>query len=603
MTRASLVAALALGATACLSDTAPQDELPPMCEITADCDHAAGEVCDEGVCWGDPPEQVAFGAVLLPPEGRIDLVPTEIPSLSITRDGTIEDLAFADTVTLSGRVVLAVDRGSSVAAQIKVRRPSALPGGPDYTRSVLAAESANTGELGFSVALPRLQPGDAPYEITVVPDDGTLAEAYPNGIPADVAPPARLLFAGTEDEREVEWVLGDESQLKLVTGRVVNATGIEGEPDLRVVALGRWSENGPLERASSIATTDEEGFFSIWIPLGMGETYDIWARPAVNAKAPSLRLRNVAIPDPTEDVPIVIDDLYMPAYPTTVPYVLPVKGPDSAGGNTGVAGAEVKVWTVLIGTPDGKPLDGLTAVYTTSGVTDPDGNVELQLIPGGPTERMYFATVAPLPDSPHAAVWAEPVAVGAPGAGSTGNVLVPLILDFRVALRGTVVSAAGDSVANATIATTAAPRFRRELDTELLAELDTYRFPTGATDEHGQFLLWLDPRMLGAEAVYDLDITPPMGSGAPRWSVVGVAVADHADAQAGELPTIELPAASYARGLVTGGGAAVAGAQLKVYEIAGTEPCEDGTCQVPARLRSVTASREDGEVIAVLPDP
>ena len=52
-----------------------------MCDVQSDCDFA--EVCDEGICWGNPPT-AQFAALLVPPadEGD-DLAVTEIPWLDI----------------------------------------------------------------------------------------------------------------------------------------------------------------------------------------------------------------------------------------------------------------------------------------------------------------------------------------------------------------------------------------------------------------------------------------------------------------------------------------------------------------------------------------
>src|SRR5699024_5276000 len=83
------------------------DGAPPMCRDSSDCDSAHGEVCDEGVCWGDPPDDITFAAVLVPPDDRTDLPVAVIPALSIAADGTIVGLVFPQAITVSGRVLLA----------------------------------------------------------------------------------------------------------------------------------------------------------------------------------------------------------------------------------------------------------------------------------------------------------------------------------------------------------------------------------------------------------------------------------------------------------------------------------------------------------------
>src|SRR4029079_4456297 len=73
---------------------------PKMCDDTSDCDAESGEVCDEGVCWGDPPDGVTFAPVLVRPDARADLRVAVIPALSIADDGTIVGLDFPAAVTV-----------------------------------------------------------------------------------------------------------------------------------------------------------------------------------------------------------------------------------------------------------------------------------------------------------------------------------------------------------------------------------------------------------------------------------------------------------------------------------------------------------------------
>ena len=47
------------------------------CSTTSDCDSASGEICDEGVCWGNPPQGM-YAVVISPPSSRKDLVPREL---------------------------------------------------------------------------------------------------------------------------------------------------------------------------------------------------------------------------------------------------------------------------------------------------------------------------------------------------------------------------------------------------------------------------------------------------------------------------------------------------------------------------------------------
>ncbi|MBV8763235.1 MAG: hypothetical protein JO257_38480, partial [Deltaproteobacteria bacterium] len=91
----ALVLVLAAG---CLS--IPSKERP-ACTMDSDC--ASGEVCGEGVCWGNPPMGM-FAAALVPPSDRDDVVQTQLGSLMIPQNGWLGDVALEAPVTFSGRV-------------------------------------------------------------------------------------------------------------------------------------------------------------------------------------------------------------------------------------------------------------------------------------------------------------------------------------------------------------------------------------------------------------------------------------------------------------------------------------------------------------------
>jgi hypothetical protein len=606
--------ALALvGAAGCLAVTGG-DEPVPMCQSSDDCDHAAGEVCDEGVCWGDPPADAVFSAVLVPPEGRDDLVATEVPELAITQTGEVDGLIFADSIEVWGRVVLATRIEESIAAHIQIRRPSRIPGGPAYARTVIAQSSNLPGEIAFWVRLPALAPDDEPYLCTIVPDDGTLGGITPLGIPAELAPPARFTIDGQGD-LEVEWRLGDPLHSKLATGRVVSAVG-QGVSGMRVFAMAD-SPSGPLDRASSVATTDDSGAFAIWLPTEEDEVFDIIARPAAGTFAPTLRKRGVLIPDPGpgpgEFLPVDLGDLVMPTYPTAVRYVLPVQGHDTAGGVSPVAGVEVRLTTILVDEASVEVEGGVTAKYTATGWTDEAGLVALDLIPGGTGNRDYVATAQPLPSSWNGALWQEPVWVGPPSPDGTGqSVLPPLMLSGRVAASGTLTTVDGTPVAGASISAAASPAFQWPLELDLQAELEQFRYPTATTDDYGRFLIWLDPMLVGEAVRYDLDLVPAAGTNAPRWSIDNIDLGDVelGNERALDLGDVILPAAAYARGpALTADGEAIADAEIKIYQVNPDSMICEGAqrpyadeCHAPAWLRGVTRSGMDGQVVVILPD-
>lgn len=608
-----LAAVVAAAAAGCIEADPGPTPPEPMCHADSDCDAPAGEICDDGICWGNPPDGVTFAAVLNPPEGRPDLAPSEVPAVVFEDDGTALGLVFAETVTLSGRVVLAGDPDRSVAAQIRVERPSRIPGGPAYLRTAVAAPGRVAGELAFALRVPRLSPNDPPYVVDVVPDDGSLAEPGPDGPPATVAPPLRFRIDGTRDLAGVDIAVGDPSALKGAAGRVVDAAG-RGVPGLRVVARGRWSEDAPLERVSSVATTDTDGAFVLWIPIGMADwNYELVVQPPAGAVAPTLRVRGVRIPDPVDGAFAELPPLSMPSFPSGARYAIDVIGRRPEGGVTPVEGALVEATAILVDpvVPVGETGE-VDAVYTARGVTDAAGRVELDLIPGGTANRVYLLSIQPLPTSEFAAAHDVSVAVGPPGA-TGANVLPAVELARRVAVSGVVVAADGTPAAGTTITARATAAFKWSLEPALQAKLDDFRYPAATADESGRFVLWVDAEVFGAAPVYDLDLVPGAGARAPRWTVRGIDLAAAAPGAGLDLGDVALPPASFARGAVlTGDGEAIAGAEVQLYEIAADDAACDsafapvdatGACHAPAALRSVSQTDDAGTAVFVLPRP
>lgn len=600
---------LAFALTGCIDVVDPPADIEPMCEVTADCDVAEGEICDQGVCWGDPPEDTRFAAILIPPDSHPDLVPTELPTLAIGEDGTVPGLDFIAPKKLSGKVRLLCDVNAScdpmasVSARITVKRASRIPGGPAYSRTVVAQAGVREGPA-FTLRLPPTGSGDDAYEVTITPDDTAVEDA---DSPAALAPPMRFSLAVTEDTSDLEWVLGDPEQLKVVKGRVVDAAN-RGLPGMQVWALGKWTALGELERASSIATTDAEGRFEIRIPRAMLDVFDLVVKPGPGITAPSLRTSGVIIPDPElgEEYVLLEGDLRLPSYAAPVSYVVPVRGFDGSGELQPVAGAEVRVTTVLL--DDGDTV----ATYTASAYSDGEGHARLDLIPGGGQQnRLYLARVLPPAGAKHASLFDAELTVGL--ANPDGDSWLPTLqLGERIPVTGTIVDAGGHVVAGATVSASASLGFVLGLDQSARTTLDNLQLPSATTDEDGLFLIWVDPILVGLDAVYDLEIAPPSGSQAPRWSVRGVGAAQSTSG-ALELGDVWLPPASYARGPVHApGGDPVPAAEVRIYEVpdeavamcAGViDPFGDDECESPPILRGLWQTRPDGVVWMVLPDP
>ena len=617
--RSRLAIAVSLLASACIDSV--DDGPAPMCEDTSDCDSAHGEVCAEGVCWGDPPEGITFAAVLVPPDDRTDLPVAVIPALSIADDGTIVGLDFPPAITVSGRVLLACpdievdpdpmyDCGPerSVGAQITIESNSPFVGGPVLSRTVVAAGAVGPDEDAFSFLLPR-DPA-AEYRITITPDD---AAGGANMAPGEVAPPRQLTITADADS-DVEWVLGDPADLKTIRGCVQNVVG-DGTPyaGMQVQALGRWTPLSLQTSASSRSYTDDDGCFTLRVPIKMLDEFDIVVQPAPEAILPTLRLKGEFVRDPVEGelVEHVIDPpLVMPSAPAPTTFRLPVEALGSAGGQEPVPGAAVRLTTVFP-LPDTEVRDvevtfSAEAVTTSLDTSEP-GVAELELYPGDEENRVYAVQVVPPPDSQFQSAFALEVPVG---VGGSGQVLQPVTLSRRAALTGTALTSAGDPVASAPVEASASSSLRLMVESdEAEAILSQLQFPTATTDDSGAFLVWVDRELAGENATYDVDVSPaPFSSAAPSWTFEDIEIPPIGESL--DLGELVLPPASYARGLVRDRrGDPVVGAELRLYQLGADDYCArvleigDADCEPPAHLRGIWPSDEAGAVRVVLPDP
>ncbi|MGE3548261.1 MAG: hypothetical protein AB7L28_30345, partial [Kofleriaceae bacterium] len=280
----ALVAAPAWG---CLS---VPDAAAPECDVTADCDSAHGEVCEEGVCWGNPPSG-SFAAVILPPSARDELAPREISSIPIELNGWIPDLQLEVPVKFSGRIEQACDppglcTHASIAASITITRPSQFFGGPGFKRVV--ASQADADGASFEVSLPRTN--DGVYELTIVPE-GRGATPTMASLAAQAVPPLRMTLAASENVTAKTIGLGG-SDLPTIDGMVAN--GGNGLANYRVAALGRWTPGAPRTEVSTVAYTDGTGAYHLVLASGLIDDVEIIAKPFGTARLPTLHLTGVS---------------------------------------------------------------------------------------------------------------------------------------------------------------------------------------------------------------------------------------------------------------------------------------------------------------------
>ncbi len=585
--RALIALAAAAALPACLELGAGPEQAPPQCEVTSDCEVAAGEVCEEGVCWGDPPE-AQLAAIVTPPADRYDLAPTELASISIRDNGWMNDLLLEPPASLRGRVEIACGQcpgGLAIGATIQVRRASSIPGGPEYLASTVATAAAS--DVSFALAVPALGPDDPPYVLTIVPSDDVAVT--PGGLTAaQLVPPLRLVLGPDDLDDDLIEVL-EAKDLRPISGRVVDAIGL-GIAGMRVSALGRFDPLRPLERVSTIAVTSADGYFDLVLGKDALDVIDIVAVPPAGTLMPTLIAHDRGAFEST------LAALTMPSFPTPTRITVPVSASDPSGGSVPVIGARVQLQTVLLDPIN--PNANVDAVFTVDTYTDALGNIEADVIPGAQVaSRSYAVQVTPPANTPAASSWDSTISVG-----SGGGVVGSIHLAARTTITGVILDHTGWPVEGMTVAAKPSLAFSWSLDEasqRLLAELPA---PSALTQPDGSFVMFVDPQIAQAPATYDLVCSPAALSLAPRWTIGAVDGSQGAT----DVGAVFLPEPANVRGQVMDpDGVVLPGATVRIFALghltlcAGAEAPAD--CVPPAVFLGTGQSDAEGIVRLVLP--
>jgi hypothetical protein len=543
------------------------------CERDEEC--APGFMCIENACFAQT-SRGEFAAELFAPQSRSDMLArAEIQMLGISADNKTE-LMFAQSIEVTGRVLLRATDQASIAARLTFRRASRIPGASDYVVNVNAAAGKRAGEMAFQVRLLPNLPGES-YEVTIYPDDGTLVTP-PAGQPppSALAPPQTIEDLSLTTSASFDVPL-DRGGVRGVTGQVVDAVGV-GIPGMIVRAYGQRTTSEPRELVSSTGKTDADGRFEIYLPTGRAGLFDLRVTPGPGVRAASLERKGVrpATTALTSGL-VAVEPVRYPALPLPVRYQLPVAGADAAGGRKPALGAAVSFRSTLLVTA----TDEVT--YETQTEVGTSGLAEVDLVPGVLEQnRTYEVTVLPLANTLQGARWDATLSIG-----PQGGVLAELDLPSRVLVSGTVRDADGKPVNKVTV--------RPQLTSTFVpgSDLVGLRLPEVTTNEAGQFSVFLDGQLAGVAAEYDLELIPPGGSGLPRWS--RDRVSPPGDQSRVDLGDLALPAASLVSGIVRDEmGAPVADAEIRVY-------MRDGSAM--SRQRALAKSDAEGKIELVLPAP
>ena len=588
LARVLLAGALAGG---CLS---VPDEKPVECKVTSDCDTANGEVCEEGVCWGNPPPG-PFAALIAPPTSRKDeLVPHEQILQAIPADGYFGDLILEQAVVYSGQVVCPNECGTELlSASIEVTRPSTFPGGPGF-RQVFSTDP-RTGT--FQLVLPPVHPGESDYAITITPDNRTADPA--TGQMANLVPPLRTSLSLVANQSGKTYDLGGTTLPITISGTIVD---FQANPaaDYRIVALGRWDSTSPLSEVSTVDFIRSTGgnAFTLRLSEGIQGDVEIVAQPFGSTPQPTLRLGKVDSTSVAENVQLVVPNLRT-AGSSTVPVAVTVEGSKPGGGLTGVVGAHVTV-TGSVSSSDN------TATVLAEGDTNMLGEVTFML-PGGDFASTYKVSVVPLAGAAVGVVYDQPVEPGTP---------TKIKLPDRVAIAGIAVDIDGKPLEGVQVTAVPSLRFQWSLDGRSQKFITAIPSPTDVTLNTGEFVLHIDPSVLASDGgevygYYDLVFAPTEGSSAPTWTVFDVEVPRTSMLSQVVLDPIVLPDAAHIHGrIVDPFGDVIEAAELKLFRIqdpqavsgACTElPHAPSSCPIPAYLMGRGVTDTDGIARLTLP--
>jgi hypothetical protein len=410
-----LHAILALAATGCLAvPESPGQE----CTSTSDCD--SGETCSEGMCYGAPPAGTFAASVSAPSSS--DDVGRELATIELPQNGDLGDIQLDSPVTISGRVEMYCAGGASacptvsIAAQVRLTRPSRIPGAPALRYSVQSKPDVPRGTDSFSIRVPRTLPGDEPWTVTIDPDGGGDMPSNDGGTdPAELVPPKRLSLVATEDLEHQTYTLGGSDAIT-ISGTLRDAfqNPLQG---YRVVALGRWEgETSPTEVSTVGFAAD--GTYSITIADGVAAPLEIVAKPfGADNIAPALHLKGVGLYTQTRN-------LTQPAgLGERVHLDVPVNVYAGDGAMTVLPGVRV----IVSGSVQSMLSEDLSAVFSVETTTDADGIARLDLLDGPAVAESYVMRLVPPAGSTYGVLDAGHLPLDASSAPS---------LPSRVAMRG-----------------------------------------------------------------------------------------------------------------------------------------------------------------------
>jgi hypothetical protein len=586
-----VLAALSLALVGCLEVPSGQGN---ECSVDSDCNAAAGEQCFEGVCYGDPPLGI-YAAAMSAPITREDLISTEIPLLSLPANGNLGELTLEAPVTFSGRVEAACPppqqscATASIAAQIRITRPSRFPGGPALRLIALSKAGIARGSDSFTIELPRTHPGDPPYTVTIDPEGGSDTPPTHGGKdPAQLVPPTRIAVTAETNIEHKTYTLGTNAVA--ITGMLRDGLGT-ALTKYRVVALGRWDAAAAATEVSSVHYSTD-GTYSILVAEGVVGPIELVATPYdTQAVAPELHVSNIAVYAQQKNI-------FQPTgLGSRLDVAIPIEALSGDGQVKRVSGAHV----VITSTTDTGFMTGVRAELVAETTTTDDGVARLSLLDGDALAGSYKIRVVPPASSSAGIVFDDVVLLPQPQA---------VRLPQRVAVRGTVVDTSGTPVGDVSVTARRSLRFLWSLDAPDQGFLDEIPAATAITPETGDFVVWIDPAVGTTWGHYDVFLETPDRSPSPNWLIPDFEIPRIPGQMTIDVGTVTIPDAANLRGtVVDGSGAPVEGSSLRIFRISDNEElCREvsnapAECSDDAKVMGHAESNGGGIVRLNLPRP
>jgi hypothetical protein len=519
------------------------------------------------------PTSLALVAEVAPPAQGPD-VRQEITSISINPKTGLFTVQLDAPVTLSGKVTI-TSAGTSkpvpVAATIVAARPSRISGRPDVYYQTATDPSTGAYQLAVS---PNVADQ---YVLRVTPSDPTQV------------PPLQEMVTATGNQ-QLDFTYSDPLVLPELHGIITDSL-LNRVDGMQVRAV---DGNGVV--VSTTVVTDPTGTYSLRLLASRPSTVTLTATQAPlpsNAPAPApgpppvpSLSRLVTMVDGMTFGSSVEANMELPPLPTAAHFSYGIASPSLSGARTPVVGATC-VFSADVSDP--KSVDGVTATFTATAVTDAVGNAAVWLVPGANGNRSYGVSITPDPSSPF-----QPLTTMievAPG----GGYMTIMGLAIRPQLYGRVHDPTYAPLPGVTIApmpstlgaAAAAPD-------NLLRTLPTSA-PPAMSGLDGTFSLRLDP------AQWDVGLIPPADAMLPRVWLPGTNVIANTD-----LGERIIPRGVMVHGVVRdAANRPVPVADVLIYTVApGNASCATGdlSCLAPARLRAEGPTDANGAVGIILPN-